>query len=322
MTAAHPSVSPSPTVSAIRRRGYLRLGVSTGIRGLSWTDAAGVRRGLDVDTGRAVAAALFGDPGRTEYTEVDPEDRIPALASGVIDLLACNATWTFSRECGASVAFVLTTCYDEGAILVRRDSGIASADDLDGHTLGMCEGTSSEEALRAWFGPRDRTVRCKLYASPASALAAYIDGEVAGYVADGVVVAGERTRLEAPNDHIVLPERVSLEPMGPVVRDDDPHWAKVVRWVLFALISAEAAGITSHQVREGTAEDSPLLKGQSRLAAKAGLHPRWISSIIGEVGNYGEIYERNLGDASGLSVPRGYNELWLRGGLMYAPPLA
>ncbi|ACU35975.1 amino acid ABC transporter substrate-binding protein [Actinosynnema pretiosum subsp. pretiosum] len=316
------SASLSPTVSAIRRRGHLRLGVSTGIRGLSWTDDAGVRRGLDVDTGRAVAAALFGEPGRIEYTEIDPEDRIRAVTSDAVDLLACNATWTFSRECDANVAFVLTTCYDEGAILVRRDSGIASADDLDGHTLGMCEGTSSEEALRAWFGPRGRAVHCKHYASPAAALAAYASGEVTGYVADGVVVAGERTRLATPSDHVVLPERVSVEPMGPVVKDDDPQWVKTARWVFFALIAAEAAGVTSHQVRAGTAEDPPLLKDQSRLAAKAGLHPRWISAVVGEVGNYGEIYERNLGDASGLRIPRGYNELWLRGGLMYAPPLA
>ncbi|MFJ3900089.1 amino acid ABC transporter substrate-binding protein [Streptomyces sp. NPDC090025] len=304
------TVPNSPTLRAIRERGKLVAGVSTGIRGLSWTDDEGVRRGLDVDTARAVAAAVLGDADAVEYVELAPQQRMDALAEGRIDFLSCNTTWTLSRECDGGAVFLPTTCYDGGAFMVRRSSGITRAEDLAGRKVAVLAGTSSAASLDAWYAPKGLSVEAIGYPTPAEALQAYADGTVDGYVCDAIVLFGERTRFDDPAEHVVLPELISNEPMGPAVRDDDPVWLRATRWILFALIAAEADG------HEG------LIAAQERLAATAGLPATWISDALGQVGDYGAIYDRSLGESSGLAIPRGRNDLWTRGGLMYAPPLA
>ncbi|MFJ6696351.1 amino acid ABC transporter substrate-binding protein [Streptomyces sp. NPDC091272] len=309
----------SATLDAVRARGRVRVGVSTGIKGLSWTDEQGVRRGLDVDTARAVAAAVLGDADAVDYVELTPEQRMPSLAAGRIDLLSCNATWTLTRECASGAVFLPTTAYDGGAFMVKRSSGITTADQLDGRKLAVLGGTSSAGSLEAYFGPRGMAVTAVPFDTPAGALAAYAGGSVDGYVCDRIVLAGERTRIGDPEDHVILEETISNEPMGPAVRDDDAAWLRINRWVFFALVAAEAEGLTSANVADF---DSGLLARQAELGAAAGLPATWISDAVGQVGSYGEIYDRNLGAASGLGIARGLNDLWLRGGLIYAPPLA
>ncbi|MEU2924716.1 amino acid ABC transporter substrate-binding protein [Streptomyces sp. NPDC007251] len=319
-TGATTESTASPTLAAVRARGRLRVGVSTGIKGLSWTDEQGVRRGLDVDTARAVAAAVLGDADAVDYVELTPEQRMPSLADGSIDLLSCNATWTLTRECGAGAVFLPTTAYDGGAFMVKKSTGITEAAQLAGRKLAVLGGTSSAASLDAYYGPQGLEVTAVPFDTPAEALAAYADGSVDGYVCDRIVLAGERTRIGDPDDHVILEETISNEPMGPAVRDDDPAWLRVNRWVFFALVAAEAEGLTAAGVAAGT--PSALLDRQAGLGAAAGLPATWIQDAVGQVGNYGEIYDRNLGDASGLGIPRGLNDLWLRGGLIYAPPLA
>lgn len=313
------NATSSPTLAAVLSRGRLRVGVSTGIKGLSWTDEQGVRRGLDVDTARAVAAAVLGDADAVDYVELTPEQRMPTLAAGEIDLLSCNATWTLTRECGAGAVFLPTTAYDGGAFMVKKSLGVTKAAQLAGRKLAVLGGTSSAGSLDAYYRPQGLEVTAVPFDTPAGALAAYADGTVDGYVCDRIVLAGERTRIGDPEDHVILEETISHEPMGPAVRDDDAVWLRINRWVFFALVAAEAEGLTAATV---AGADSPLLARQAELGAAAGLPATWIQDAVGQVGTYGEIYDRNLGAASGLGIPRGHNDLWLRGGLIYAPPLA
>lgn len=302
-------------VEEIRDRGRLRAGVSTGIRGLSWRDESGTYRGLDVDTARAVAVAILGDPDAVDFTELDPEQRIPTLAGGEIDVLCCNASWTLLREATAPVTFVVTTAHDGGAFLVPRPAGVGHPDQLAGQRLGCLAGTSSAACLDRYYAARGLSVTPVGFPSPAAALAAYAAGDVASYVCDAIVLAGERTRLDEPDQHEILPQFISHEPMGPAVRDGDPHFHKLVRWVLFALIAAEEEALTP-----ATLESSVLAGRQAVAAAALGLRPDWIELLLRHVGHYGDLYDRSLGAASGLNIPRGRNDLASRGGLLYAPP--
>ncbi|GGQ69845.1 amino acid ABC transporter substrate-binding protein [Couchioplanes azureus] len=312
--------STDSRLAQVQRRGAVRAGVSTGIRGLSAPDAEGRWQGLDVDTARAVAAAVLGDAEAVEFVPMPPAERMPALASGAIDVLTCNATWTVTRETGHGATFVATTCYDGGAFLVPRAAGVTSPLDLAGRRIGVLGGTSSAASLERYYAPHGLAVDVVPYPDAGDALAGYRDGAVDAYVCDGVVLAAEKTRLADPQAHVVLPDLISKEPMGPAVADGDSHWLKVVRWVVFALIAAEEEGLTAAAARAGDA--SALLDGQADLGAALGLSKTWLADVIGAVGNYGEVYDRSFGAASGLDVPRGLNDLWTRGGLMYAPPFA
>lgn len=305
-------------LSEVRRRGRLRVAVSTGIVGMSWTDASGARRGMDVDTARALAAATLGDPGAIEFIEVAPHERMKLLAAGEIDLLSSNATWTLSRECEGEAVFLPTTVYDGGAFMVKSARGVTKADELAGTRLAVLQGTSSAASLSTYFAPRGLAVTAVPYETPGEALAAYDADEVDGYVCDRIVLAGERTRLQSPASHLILEETISHEPMGPAVRDDDAAWVRLNRWVIFALIAAEEAGLTSSDPRA----EGALTANQAILGAKLRLDEDWISRMIEALGNYGEIYDRNLGGGSGLSIPRGANDLWSRGGLQASPPMA
>jgi general L-amino acid transport system substrate-binding protein len=302
------------TLDAVRERGAVRAVVSQGIRGLSVPDGHGSYSGLDADIARAVAAAALGDPAAVEWLPTDPAERLTRLVSGAADVATCNLSWTLGREAAHPVLFAGVTCYDGEGFLVRAVEGISRPEQLAGRRVAIQAGTTTADNLAAWFGARGLEVEAVAYATPAEALAGYVDGGCAAYVLDRIALAGARATLPRPADHVVLETAISREPMALAVRDDDPGWLRVCRWVLQFLVGAEAA------VREGgTARSAADLA--DRHGRLLGLGSGWAHRVLDAVGTYGDVYERNLGPASGLDVTRGANALWIDGGLHYPLPL-
>ncbi|CAL9449809.1 transporter substrate-binding domain-containing protein [Streptomyces sp. enrichment culture] len=313
---------PGATLEGVRARGAVRAVVSRGIRGLSLRGADGTWTGLDADVARAVAAAALGDPDAVEWLPSDPAGRLDPLRSGDADLTVCNLTWTLGREAAWPVLFAGVTCYDGEGFLVRRDSGAERPEDLHGKRLAVQAGTTSAANLAAWYGPRGLSVEPVAYPTPAETLAAYASGECAAYVLDRTALAGERAALPDPEAHVILDAAISREPMAAAVRDDDPGWYRLCRWVLQLLVAAEHH---ADEAERGPGGRAGGLAEAARLAGRhgpsLGLDEGWAARALDAAGTYGDIYERNLGAASGLGVPRGLNELWTRGGLHYAVPL-
>ncbi|MET7616057.1 transporter substrate-binding domain-containing protein [Streptomyces sp. NPDC005408] len=318
-TALSPTLATAPTLASIRRRGTLRAVVSRGIRGLSLPGDNGWS-GLDTDIARAVAAAALGDADAVQWLPADPAERLDALSAGGAELTVCNLTWTLGREAQWPVLFAGVTCYDGEGFLVRADSGIEDPAQLAGHRVAVQAGTTSAANLAAWYGRRELSVEPVAFPTPAETLAGYASGACSAYVLDRVALAGERAALPDPAAHRILDTAISREPMAAAVRDDDPDWYRLCRWVLQLLTAAE------HHVDEaGDGGREQALAEAARLAGRhgpaIGLDERWAARVLATVGTYADIYERNLGAASGLGVPRGLNELWTRGGLHYAVPL-
>ncbi|MFD9004720.1 transporter substrate-binding domain-containing protein [Streptomyces sp. NPDC059582] len=303
--------TPEPrtdTLTAIRARGALRVLVSQGQPGLSLLTGDGRWTGLDADVARAVAAAVLGDPEAVEWRPAGSAERLSRLAAGQADLTVCNVSWTMGREAAHGLLFAGVTCYDGEGFLVRADSGVQDPAALAGRRLAVHAGATTADNLAAWYGPRGLAVRPVAFDQPRQALRAYATGDCAAYVLDKVALAGARRTLPDPEAHRILPAAISREPMAAVVRDDDPRWFRVCRWVLQLLVAAEyePPGVARRAGRHGPA---------------AGLDERWAARVLDAVGDYADLYERNLGRTSGLDVPRGPNELWTRGGLHYAVPL-
>ncbi|MFI8265622.1 MULTISPECIES: transporter substrate-binding domain-containing protein [unclassified Streptomyces] len=306
------------TLAAVRARGALRAVVSRGVPGLSACSARGVWSGLDTDVARAVAAAALGDGGAVEWVPADPADRLSVLAAGGAELTVANTTWTMGREAAWPVLFAAVTCYDGEGFLVRTADGITGPAGLAGREVAVQAGTTSAANLAAWYGPRGLAVRVRAYPTPAAALAGYAGGGCAALVLDRVALAGQRALLPEPGGHTVLAETVSREPMAAAVREDDPGWLRLCRWVVNLLLAAE------HEVAQagpGGGGRAAALERVARAAGRhgpaAGLDPRWAARVLAAVGTYADVYERALGPASGLDVPRGLNELWTGGGLHY-----
>jgi general L-amino acid transport system substrate-binding protein len=297
------------TLAAVRAAGTVRAVVSRGIRGLSSPDAAGLWRGLDADMARAVAAAAVGDPDAVTFLPTEPAARLDRLVAGEADLVASNLTWTLGRETGP-VLFAGVTCYDGEGFLVRAADGITDPVQLAGRQVATQAGTTSAANLAAWFGSRGLAVEPIAYPTPAEALAGYASGECAAYVLDCVALAGERAALQDPGEHLILDTTISREPMAMAVRDDDPEWFRLCRWVLQFLIAAEHATDPAAAARDA-----------GRHGPALGVEEDWAARVLDAVGTYGDIYARNLGPASGLDVPRGLNALWTEGGLHYPMPL-
>ncbi|MGV9394612.1 amino acid ABC transporter substrate-binding protein [Streptomyces olivaceus] len=298
----------------MRDRGAVRAVVSQGIRGLSMPDGRGSWSGLDADVARAVAAAVLGDPGAVQWLPSDPVERLTWLVSGDADVATCNLSWVLSRETSHPVLFAGVTCYDGEGFLVRSGEEISGPEQLAGRRVATQAGTTTAGNLAEWFGARGLEVHPVAYATPAEALAGYADGTCAAYVLDRIALAGARATLPRPADHVVLETAISREPMALAVRDDDPGWFRVSRWVLQFLIGAENA------VSEGgTARACADLAG--RHGAALGLDAHWAHRVLDAVGTYADVYERNLGPSSGLNVARGANALWSAGGLHYPLPL-
>ncbi|MEW2247607.1 MULTISPECIES: transporter substrate-binding domain-containing protein [unclassified Streptomyces] len=304
------------TLAAVRRRGAVRALVSQGQPGLSARTADGRWQGLDADVARAVAAAVLADPEAVDWCPVGPAERLSRLAGGDADLTVCNVSWTMGREAAHGLLFAGVTCYDGEGFLVPAASGVDDPAQLAGRRLAVHAGTTTPANLAAWYRPRGLAVEPVAHDTPQRALAAYAAGECAAYVLDKVALAGARRTLPDPGAHRILAAEISREPMAAVVRDDDPRWFRVCRWVLQLLFAAE---YESH--RHGVVGRYAVAHQAGRHGPAAGLDPLWAARVLDAVGSYAELYERNLGRASGLDVPRGPNELWTRGGLHYAVPL-
>ncbi|CCB72397.1 Amino acid ABC transporter substrate-binding protein, PAAT family (plasmid) [Streptantibioticus cattleyicolor NRRL 8057 = DSM 46488] len=294
--------------------------VSRGIRGLSLPDGQGGWSGLDADIARAVAAAVLGSADAVEWLPTDPADRLKRLVAGEADIVTCNVSWTLGREAGWPVLFAGVTAYDGEGFLVRAADGITEPEQLAGRRLAVQAGTTSAANLAAWFGPRGLSVEPVEYPTPGEARAGYDSGECAAYVLDRIALAGERAALADPGAHRILDTAISREPMALAVRDDDAAWFRVCRWVLWFLVSAEYAAQQAPPARRGDAlAEAARTAGEHGVSL--GLDEGWARRVLEAVGTYGDIYDRNLGPDSGLSVPRGLNELFTRGGLHYAHPL-
>jgi general L-amino acid transport system substrate-binding protein len=305
------------TLDAIRERGNVRAVVSQGIRGLSLPDGDGTWRGLDADIARGVAAAVIGTADAVEWLPTAPGERLEVLSSGRADVATCNLSWTLGREAAHPVLFAGVTCYDGEGFLVRAADGISHPDQLAGRRVAIQRGTTTAVNLATWFGARGLEVEPVAFASPADALAAYADGRCAAYVLDTIALAGARATLPYPAEHTILETTISREPMALAVRDNDPSWFRVCRWVLQILLLAELANRDSGSPKAAQA----AADAAGRHGRKLGISEQWAHWVLDAVGTYGDIYERNLGRSSGLDIKRGRNALWLDGGLHYPPAL-
>jgi len=313
------------TIAQIKSRGTLRCGVSEGIAGFSAKDQSGRWSGLDVDFCRAVAAAVLGDPDKVTFVPLRASARFPALQSRAIDLLARNTTWTLAREAGLRVQFAGVLFYDGQAFMVPASSSVKSVSQLKGATVCVQKGTTHEGNLADYFATRGMAITPLVIDSPAEAAEAFFAGRCRAYTSDASQLAAIRLRGPAGRGFRILAERISKEPLGPAVRKDDDDWLTLVRWVLFGLVAAEEQGITQQIALgvRGTPRETPVrraLGGEPELGKALGADPDWALRPVQSVGNYGEMFERNLGAKSALKLERGRNRLWTQGGLMYAPP--
>lgn len=313
------------TLDSVKERGRLICGVNTGLGGFATPGEGGAWSGFDVDFCKAVAAAILGEATKVEYVPLTAADRFEALKSGKIDVLSRNSTWTMGREVGFGITFVGVTYYDGQGFMVPRAANVFSALELDGSKVCVQGGTTTEANLADYFGANNMSYEAIVTASPAESIAAYAEGRCNVLTSDMSQLYAERLKLKDADEHIVLPDAISKEPLGPAVRMDDPAWATLVKWVYFALLNAEELGISSDTLGEAAASEKPEVKRfmgvDGAFGEEMGLSKDWAARAVGAAGNYAEIYERNLGVDSPLGIPRGMNQLWSRGGIQYAPPI-
>ncbi|NLO79969.1 MAG: amino acid ABC transporter substrate-binding protein [Xanthomonadaceae bacterium] len=312
------------TLEAVKQRGHLRCGVSQGLPGFSTPDGSGGWTGLDVDFCRAVAAAVLGDADKVRFAALSAKERFTALQSGEVDLLARNTTWTLSRDAELGFHFVGVLFYDGQGFMVPKELGVTSVAELDGATICSNAGTTTELNLADWFRARGMDYQPVVFEKSDEVAAAYDAGRCDAYTTDRASLYAQRNKLKNPDAHVILPELISKEPLGPLVRRGDDQWFSIVKWTLYVLIGAEELGLTSANVEEQRQrsrhpEVQRLLSVNGNSGQGLGLGPDWAYNIIRQVGNYGELYQRNLGRAP-LGIERGLNALYTDGGLMYAPP--
>ena len=313
------------TVQTIVERGNLICGANTGLAGFSGPDAEGNWAGLDVDVCRAIAAAVLGDANAVEYVPLTAQQRFTALQSGEIDVLSRNTTWTLTRDTALGLNFTTVTFYDGQGFMVPKSLGVTSAFELDGATVCVQPGTTTELNLADFFRANGMEFEPVVIESIDEVNAAFFAGRCGVYTTDASGLASIRATVAPnPDDYEILPEIISKEPLGPVVRHGDDQFQDIVRWVVFALIEAEERGITSANVAEMLESEDPvvqrLLGSTPGMGEALGLSEDWAFLAIQQVGNYGEIYERNVGVDTPLGLERGLNDLWTRGGLLYAMP--
>jgi len=313
------------TLKTVRERGTLICGVSQGLLGFSSPSDKGSWVGFDVEFCRAVAAAIFNDAAKANFVPLDATDRFAALASGKIDLLSRNSTWTMSRESSLGLMFAGVAYYDGQGFLVRRTLNVDTALELDGKSVCTQTGTTTELNLGDYFRSNRMTYKVVALATAEERLKAYDSRQCDVLTSDVSQLYAERLKLAEPDLHIILPEVISKEPLGPVVRQGDDQWFNLVKWTLFAMINAEEIGISSHTIDEAMKSQNPdvrrLVGTEGDFGEQLGLSKDWAARIIRLVGNYGEIFERHIGTASRLGIPRGLNALWTSGGIQYAPPI-
>ena len=314
----------SKTLKNTQKKGFVRCGVSQGLPGFSNADAAGNWTGVDVDVCRAVAAAVLGDANKVKFTPLSAKERFTALTSGEIDILSRNTTWTLSRDADIGLTFVGVNFYDGQGFMVRKDSGITSTSQFK-NGISACTniGTTTELNMRDFFNSKGISYEPVAYEKADEVVAAYDSGRCDTYTTDKSGLAAQRTKMTNPDDHIVLPETISKEPLGPVVRQGDAVWEDIVRWSLNVMIEAEEYGINSANADMMKTSENPQIKrlvgSEGELGAAFGLDNDWSLRIIKQVGNYGESYKRNIAD-TGILPDRGPNQIWTKGGLLYVPP--
>ncbi|EBA06530.1 amino acid ABC transporter substrate-binding protein [Sagittula stellata] len=314
------------TLDDVKAAGSLKCGVSQGLPGFSATNDAGEWTGIDVDYCRALAAAVLGDADAVEYVSLSAKDRFTALSSGEIDVLSRNTTWTITRDTDLGITFVGVNYYDGQGMMVPAGLGITSALELDGATICTNTGTTTELNITDYFTQHDMSFELVALENSDEVIAAYGAGRCDVFTTDRSGVAAERLKLADPDAHVVLPETISKEPLGPSVRAGDEQWMKVAKWVLNGVIEAEEYGITSENVDEMLESENPSVQrilgaGDNDYGAPLGLGADFVYQAVKQVGNYGEMYDRNVGPDTPLKLERGVNNLWNKGGFMYAPPI-
>lgn len=318
-------VAPGPTLSTVRQRDVLACGAHPGAPGFGVMDSRGIYRGLDADFCRAVAAATLGDAEKVRFTILTSQARLPALQSGQIDVLARTTTWSHTRDTANGLNFTAVNFFDGQGFLVRRSANVQRAAQLQGATICVTSGTTNELNLADWARSNNIRISPIVFEQNDETRLAYLAGRCDAFSTDASQLAGIRSTTQNPNDHVVLPDIISKEPLAPAVRHGDDQWFDIVRWTLFALIEAEELGVTQANAEAMLASPNPAIR---RLLGVAGDHGpmmgvdrRWAYNAIRAVGNYGEIFNRHFGPQTAIALPRGLNDLWTRGGLMYAMPI-
>jgi len=313
------------TLKTVKDRGQLSCGVSQGLPGFSTPDDKGNWTGLDVDICRAIAAAIFNDASKIKFVPLSAKDRFTALQSGEIDVLSRNTTWTLSRDTSLGANFTGVTYYDGQGFLVKKSLKVNSALELNSASVCVQTGTTTEQNLADYFKGNNMKYEVIAFATADETVKAYESGRCDVFTSDVSQLYAERLKLANPAEHVVLPEVISKEPLGPMVRHGDDQWFDIVKWTLYAMVGAEELGMTQKNVDEMAKSDKPEVKravgADGNLGEQLGLTKDWMVRIVKATGNYGESFERNVGSGSKLGIARGLNNLWSKGGIQYAPPI-
>lgn len=319
------AASAQTTLEKIKARGQIVCGASLGVPGFSYPDDKGVWTGFDTDICRALAAVIFDDPNKASYVPLSSKDRMIALQTGTIDVLSRTTTWTSSRDAGQGIVFTAVNYYDGQGFIVRKSLGIKSAKELNGATICVSQGTTTELNLADFARSNGIKVNVLNFIDTNETAKAYEASRCDGYTTDMSQLAANRLKFARPEDHVILPEIISKEPLGPWVRRGDEQWFSLVRWTLFAMLNAEELGVTQANVTDMLKSDNPeikrLLGTEGNMGEQLGVPADWVVRIVRHVGNYGESFERHLGPKTRIGLTRGSNELWSKGGLQYAPPI-
>jgi general L-amino acid transport system substrate-binding protein len=313
------------TLNTVKDRGHLVCGVSEGLYGFSAPDADKNWSGFDVDLCRAVAAAIFNDAHKVEFVPLAAQDRFNALKSGQIDLLSRDTTWTMSREVALNLMFAGVTYYDGQGFMVHSGLKAETALDLGGTKVCVQKGTTTELNLADYFGANNLKYEAVSFVGAADALKAYEAGQCSALTSDTSQLYASRLELPDPGNQVILPDVISKEPLGPAVRQGDDQWFSIVKWTNYAMINAEELGVSSKNLDQALTSDKPnirrLVGTDDNSGEQMGLTKDWAARIIRLVGNYAEVFARNIGTESKLGIPRGLNNLWTNGGILYAPPI-
>jgi general L-amino acid transport system substrate-binding protein len=324
LTFASASMVSAATLDDIKARGAVLCGVSGGLAGFSQPDDKGTWTGLDVDFCRALAAAIFDDPTKVKFLPLTAKDRFTALQSREVDLLSRNTTWTSSRDTSLGLNFAGVVYYDAQGFMVRKSAKVASALELSNTTVCVQSGTTTQLNLADYFRSNNMKYEAVVFTTSDEVIKAYESGRCDVFTTDVSQIYAERLKLSKPDEHMILPELISKEPLGPLVRHGDDQWFDIVKWTLYAMINAEEYDISQKTIEQRLKSDRPdvkrLLGTEGKLGEQFGLSNDWVVRVIKHVGNYGEIFERNVGADSRLKIDRGLNKLWNKGGIQYAPP--
>ncbi|MGK2871514.1 MAG: amino acid ABC transporter substrate-binding protein [Alphaproteobacteria bacterium] len=322
---AFASAASATTLDDVKKKGFVQCGVSQGLKGFSSPDDKGGWTGIDVDLCRAIAAAIFGDPEKVKFTPLSAKERFTALQSREIDVLSRNTTWALSRDTALGFDFRGVIYYDGQGFMVRKSSGVKSAKDLDGASVCVLMGTSTSLTLADYFRSNNMKYEPITFEKDDEVVAAYESGRCDTYTTDRSGLYANRLTLKDPQENIVLPEIISKEPLGPVVRHGDNQWGDIVSWTLYTMLNAEELGLNSGNVAGMRESDNPeirrVLGTEGKFGEGMGLSDDWAYNIIAKVGNYAEMFDRNVGKDSPLGIPRGLNALYTQGGIQYAPPI-